>query len=297
MGSSQSSAVSSSITMMNQSITNVVNVNQNTAHATTISSNSFTINLGAPQVLLWSPPPGSNQPPVFSQPSSCKGCVFNLGQKITATQKVTLNAAITNKSDLQTQLKSALQQSADNATSSQQGALALSLNCQNSKTSINTSISNLVQNNITDETINSISGLVSSANSGIINMIGNNDGTVVNNPQEILTQQVVNLISNSLSANTSSTGVTTDASNSATATTTSKQEGLVDAIGGVISSIMTGYVLIILGVILCIGFVLYIFKDVIGGAVSTVAKNPELVAFGFGVRRILGFGRRRCSRR
>jgi hypothetical protein len=231
MGNSQSQSVQQTLTAVNSAVTNVTTTTTTTASAISNNINSFTVNVtdsfqcGNPDI------PGS-------------GCTLRGGQTINSTQSVTLNASVTNTSQLQQEITSALQSIAENESSSKLGALAIGFNCQDTKQSINQSISNFVTNNITNATTTQISGFVSNANTGILNLSGKwGAGTVFDNPQNIVTTQVVSLIMTALTTNATATAI----ANSLEATSKSVQSSTID---GIMSALAAMFGTAILGAVL-----------------------------------------------
>jgi hypothetical protein len=183
----------------------------------------------------------------MSAPPSCQRCKINIGQKIDSSQTVTLNASITKTSELQSQLSTALQQSASTLQKSQQDSLATAISDQSSDQNLNTSIENLVQNNITTNVTNQITALLNNANSGIITLYGNNDDMVVTSPQEILSKQVTNLISNALLTDAVKNAIGNDVKQEGKSVQDIKQTGLLSDImkplAGLIGGAMAGTLL------------------------------------------------------
>jgi hypothetical protein len=232
MGNSQSQSVQQTLTAVNSAVTNVTTTTTTTASAISNNINSFTVNVtdsfqcGNPDVV------GS-------------GCTLRGGQTINSTQSVTLNASVTNTSQLQQEITSALQSIAENESSSKLGALAIGFNCQDTQQSINQSISNFVTNNITNATVTQISGFVSNANMGILNLSGKwGAGTVFDNPQNIVTTQVVSLIMSALTTNSTATAIANSLEATSKSVQSTKIDGIMNALAAMFGTAILGAVLI-----------------------------------------------------
>ena len=269
MGSSQSSSVKQTVEILNKSMTNMVTKNTNSASAKNTNSNSFEIILGE---------------------KSDVECDITVGQRIKAKQAVKVMAKFKSEADLQTQMKTALKNSVDQASKSTQEALALSIGVQNSKQEINQKISNIVETSITNETVNEVNGFLDNFNKGILEIKGKlkcspGKGIVVD--QDIVTDQIVELLSEALIGNKITT--TTDSVTAADSkqVLTSDQKGPIDAIFKGIGSLFTGPIMVIGAIIILIAII-----GIIGKMVMSKKETVAAMAFLFG-RKKFRFGGRR----
>jgi hypothetical protein len=252
-------------------MTELTTKNTNSASARNINANNLTITFGENA----RPMPGVNP----------KLCSLNVGQKIKASQSVKLMAKFASKNDLQAQMKTALQNSIAQASTSQQGALATALNVQNSKQEINQKVSNIVETKITNEVLNEVNGFLDNVNNGTMEFKGIFPCPITVN-QEIISNQVVSMLSDAMIGNSVSTSTDTAASAASKQETSSKQQGVIDAMAG----LMQGPIMIIGLIVVVLGILAYVFR-------GTISKIAEKKAGAFGAmlfgRRKVRFGRRR----
>ena len=273
MGSSQSSSVKQTVEVLNKSVTELVTKNTNSSSARNSNSNSFRITIG--------------------EKGDVQGCNLSFTQKITASQQVKVMAKFASKADLQTQMKTALKNSVDQSSSSTQGALALSLNVQNSKQEINQKISNIIETRITNETVNEVNGFLDNLNNGELEIKGKwscaaSGGAIVIN-QSIVSDQIVELLSDTMVGNSITTTTDTTASADSKQKTISEQKGLdsiIDSIGG----LFTGPMIIIAVVVIVVAIIgaIVFFVFIKGGSKSPVAAFGAML---FG-RKKVRFGRK-----
>jgi hypothetical protein len=293
-GSDQKQAVTQTINAINSAVNSVVNTTSNTSNVTSTNRNSFTLKMDQQRILV----PGRTInrtyiPPILSEPYSCKGCTFNIGQSITSTQNVGFNTTITDQTKLTNDLSNAIQQTVSQTNSSTQDALSTAMSKQSNEANLNTNISNYVNNSITNEVINTLNQIVTNANNGVLLLSGNNDGSTFNSPQTVLNTQISNVISNALLGSDVTNTMKNSAQQTTTQTNSSVQKGLLDGL-------FSGPFLIIAAVIaVCVvGFI--IFKMVSGGSGQQAGGQSQaqqvgngLSEFGMQLSRFCGFGVRR----
>ena len=249
MGSGQSSISSQTNTLLNETLTNMVNSTTNKTHIQNTNNNSFSLSVG-----------------------NLEGCDINLTQEIKSSQDVTVNIAVTNVSELQNQVQNALTNAVSNSNKSQQGFAATSLSVQNSEISINNAISNLVKTNISNATLNALKVILANANKAVI-YIDNCKNSKIEVAQDMISSQIVNVISNSLVKNTQSTSAVNTVANTATSTNTSEQKGvseLVDSVGNILGGPFLIFLLVIGGG----GLVMYKGTD----KMKDTLTNPKVLA-------------------
>jgi hypothetical protein len=248
-GNKSSTSFTTNVSNINKTVTNIINSNTNSASATNVNSNSFTLRQ-SPQVVLV--PAGPYGPAIVSEPFSCTNCTFNMGQSIVANQKVKLMAKIESKQDLQNQISNALKQ--DNSTKSTQKSqfLQTASNSTSTATTVNEAIENLISTNITDQTVNAINAMLTNANSGIIELTGKNENLTINDPQSIVSSQIIDLITTSITG--------TSVKNITSNTSDIKNKDVNDQSGEGIFSLFTGvFKFIAMGIAAVVGIIVLIF--------------------------------------
>ena len=262
MGNSQSSNITQTLSVANTAITNVVSNTSQTNTNQVINSNTFTLNID----------PNAK----FADDVN-----INLGQKIKSEQKPTVSASVTNSSELKTQLTSALQASTESLSKSAMGALAIGMNVQNSSQDINQAISNLVENNITNNTTTVIQNFLNNANNGTLNIAGDFKKKFnLNNPQEIITSQIVNTIMGSITESAAATEVGNKMAAASKSTLDSKMEGIVGALAKLVGSAGLAVALIMMAP--CIGIAICIFACCAGKGHSGGGSSSPSPAAAFG---------------
>jgi hypothetical protein len=250
MGSSQSSQAKQTNEVLNESITNMVSKSTNSSSARNANANRFTITVGEKGEV------------------SC-GLVF--GQKIQAKQAVKVMAKYASKADLQTQLTTALQNSASQASASEQQSLATTIGVQNSKTEINQKIKNIVNTSITNEVVNEVNGFLDNVNNGTLEIKGKwncgPSGKIEIN-QDIVSEQIIELLSDAIISNV--VGTTTDSTAAAESkqVSDSKQTGMISDLG----KALMGPIGIILIIVLALGVAAFAFRKSIGSFLSGAVK-------------------------
>ena len=274
MGSSQSSSVKQTVEVLNKSVNNLVTKNTNSASARNSNSNNFKIIVG--------------------EKGDVQDCNISLTQKIVAKQDVKVMAKFSSQADLQTQMKSALSNSVEQSSSSTQAALATSIGVQNSKQEIDQKISNIVETNITNETFNEVNGFLDNLNEGTLEIKGKwscaKTGGAIVIDQGIVSEQLVQLLSDTMIGNkiTTSTDNTTSASSSQKLK--SEQTGIIGDFFKGISGIFSGPIMII-GIIVIIVAILGVVAKVVmskksaGGSADVPAALESLTKFLFGGKR------------
>jgi hypothetical protein len=252
MGSSQSSQAKQTNEVLNESITNMVSRSVNSASARNANANKFTIKIG--------------------EKGSVTNCNLKLGQKIQAKQAVKVMAKYASKADLQTQLTTALQNSAEQKSKSEQQSLATTIGVQNSKTEINQKIKNIVNTSITNEVFNTVNGFLDNVNDGTLEIMGKWDcaatGGTIDITQDIVSDQVVELLSDAIISNV--VGTTTDSTAAAASTQASEslQTGMISDLG----KALMGPIGIILIIVLALGGIAFAFRKSIGSFLSGAVK-------------------------
>jgi len=273
MGSSQSSSVKQTVEILNKSMTNLVTKNTNSASAKNSNSNSFRIRIG--------------------EKGDVQGCNLDLTQTITASQAVKVMAKFASVADLKSQMKSALQNSVDQSSQSTQAALATSIGVQNSKQEINQKISNIVETNITNETLNQVNGFLTNVNNGVLEIMGkyscaSTGGKIVIN-QSIVSNQVVELLSDAMIGNSVTTAADTATKAESKQVQKSEQKGVIDAFTNLIGTAGMIYIAIILIVVVGLIFALPLIIKAFSGGGGNKAVSFGAMLFG---RKKFRFGRR-----
>jgi hypothetical protein len=247
MGSAQSSTVTSTITSINENLTNIIQKTANT------SSNTCKTNQ---QVKL-----------IIGETGALVGCGISIGQVASTDCKLDNTFNIQSSSDLTTAITQAIDNSASNSQKSVQDFLATSLSVQQSNTSLSTYLKNVIQTNFTSETINkcfseaSINQNQELTINGRIECTSDEDNINLSQNAQlyILTECIMSSVIDIIKNDT----VAVDAINKAVSEQSSEQKGLSDFI----SSLMSGWALIIFGVlaVLVVGGILVYFLFFGGG--------------------------------
>ena len=274
MGSSQSSSVKQTVEILNESITNLVTKNTNSASARNSNSNSFKISIG--------------------ENGDVQDCNISLTQKITAKQNVKVMAKFSSQADLQAQMKATLQNSVDQSSESTQAALATSIGVQNSKQEINQKISNIIETNITNETVNEVNGFLDNLNLGELEIKGKwscakTNGAIVID-QEIVSDQIVELLSDAMIGNKITTSADDSTSADSKQKLKSEQKGVIDALFSGLSSLFTGPIMVIGAIIILIAIIGIIGKMMMSKRTPDVPA--AVMAFLFGSKKARFGGRR-----
>ena len=278
MGSSQSSSVRQTVEILNQSMTNLVNSKTSSASANNTNTNSYSISVG--------------------KGASVKNCRLKLGQKINAKQAVKVMAKFQNLNDLKTQMETALKNSIDQASKSEQQALATSLNVQNSKQEIDQKVRNIVETNVKNETLEKLDAFLDNVNKGDLVILGDWDcGTEgpIEIDQEIVSDQIVELLTDTMIGNSITNTTKSETAAESKQTSESKQTGVIGDFFNGISNVFSGpfkFIAIACIAVAVIGLIGIVIK------MSLSKKEAEKVSqevsnfFGFGRKRAR-FGKRR----
>ena len=264
MGSSQSSHVKQTVEVLNKSMTNLTTSAKTMATARNVNANNLTIEFGEKA----RPMPGVD-------PNKCG---LNVSQKINATQTVKVMAKFSSVTDLQSRMKTELKNSVDQASESTQAALATSIGVQNSKQEISQKVNNIVETNITNETLNEVNGFLDNINNGVFEFKGVFPCPIVIN-QDILSNQVVEMLSDAMIGNSITTETDTAAVAESKQTSKSEQKGVIDAFAG----LLTGPIMVIGLIVIVLAVLAYVFR-------GTISKIAEKKAGAFGA---MLFGRKK----
>ena len=176
MGASQSSVVQSVTETLNQNITNIINRSAATAKTTSVSTNSFSmLNYG-----------------------TIKNCGIQLTQKIGVNSTVAAIAGLNSESSIENLIKSAIAETVTQNQKSVQDFLATTFTAQESRQEMITKLQNIVQTNITQESVGDIMAMTTSINRGTFPNYGTIDcaGQQINVYQEIMVKQVAQATTN-----------------------------------------------------------------------------------------------------
>jgi hypothetical protein len=237
MGASQSSQISQTTEIINQSMTNLTQNNTNSASAKNANANSFYITIGE------------------------KGdvdCPIDFSQSIRAEQKVKVMAKFKNLADLQTQMKAALANTIDQQQELKQQSLATTIGVQNSKQAINQKIQNIVNNSITNSVLNEVNAFLDNVNKGKLEIKGKYKctGGKIKIDQNIASEQVAELLADTLMENITSTSADSAASAESKQSQKTEQTGIIGDLGAFFGNI---WVIMIL-VFVVIGAFVYKFR-------------------------------------
>ncbi len=268
MGSAQSSTIKQTISIVNESMTNLVSKNVTSGKATALNKNSVKL---------------------IMRKATVKYCTegIDITQKIDSKQAIKVMTQFTSLSDMKAQMTTALQNTVAQKNQSEQGAMATALSVQNNKSSIDQAIKNKVENNVTNENLTEINAFISNLNEGVLDMSESiiecdrsKGGKVVTVNQGIVNKQLVDMLSKAAIGNTITTDTDSTASAASTSDNTSKQQGMIDAF----SNLLKGPLVVIGIIVVILAILAYVFR----GTISKVAEKK----FAFGKRK-LRFGRRK----
>ena len=276
--------------ILNGIMTNVISKNSNSATATSVNLNSFTIQQMPPTVLVPAVPailtPDKTAilqpyiPAIVSKAPNITGCSIIIGQSIKSKQSVKLMAKITNINDFKTQIKNAIKTEVSNETKQKAAFLQTAANEASTATKINDLIDNRVETNITNETISSVNAMITNANSGILLLTGNvicPPGGSITNMQEIITSQIAELLTTSLTGTTLSNDIDDTSDTTIKNKIDQEGKGLFSGLEMLVYAAVAIVALIILGVIA---------KLVLSKGVSSTPAATA-VAFGKKLKRML----------
>jgi hypothetical protein len=235
MGSNQSSAITEAISEYNQ---NVNNVTQNITNASSASC-SVVQNVTV-----------TNNAPLY-------GCTFDIDEIAANVCNLAASAASTSNADLISELQSAVQATAAATQSADNDFLSTTFANQGQNTTINQAIQNVVQNNITT---NDLTTCVAQANLDQNGSFVNNapmycaaSNPVITFTSNAQQQLIGNCLSNAVIGAVSQDTAVMNAITAATSTQGATSKGL----GDVISSALSAYEYIILGVLCVVCIIIF----------------------------------------
>ena len=271
MGAQVSTQVATqTTTVVNRAMTNMVNKSTTSASAVNVNTNQIDLDLTGANI---------------------EGCDLDFNQMISATQSVKCMAKFQSVADMQSQLKAALQNEAKQASQAEQQALSLSVGVATGVSDVNQAISNYVETNITNETLNEVNSHLANQNGIEIKAKGlkmkctKGQGKFVIN-QGIISQQTAEMLSDAVIGNKLSTETDSDAK------ARLDQEAKLKATGiqGVFSAIG---LTIMLPLIICVAIIaIFLGPSLISGMgkgggmkMMKMVKFGKQFKFGFGGRR------------
>ena len=250
MGANQSNEVKQLTSVTSKNITNLVNNNTTSASASNTNTNSFT----------------------FENEGTIKGCNLKLGQKITANQTVKVQSKITSAADLQNQLKMAVDNTMKQGNTAVNGFLSTAFSNQKSSVDIQNILNSTIENNVTNDNVTQCNAILDNANLGKII----NKGTIkcgpngsINNPQEIISTQMVECYSDALNSALMKNELIAKAVNNVAQDNSSKNAGVAEAITAITSGLMMPFIILFV-IILIIGMIMYFMSS---GKKQTIKTN------------------------
>ena len=173
--------VNQTITSINQSMTSMVTKQVNSTSAVTVAANKLTVNL---------------------EGAKLRGCAIKIGQKIKAKNNIKAMAKFSSAKEMREKLETALKSQAAQESEQKTQALALGVNISSKTANINQTISNFVQNTITDEVFNETNAYLAANNALKVNMKGADvvcrAGEGIEIDQDIVTRQTVEMLTDTL---------------------------------------------------------------------------------------------------
>jgi hypothetical protein len=257
MGANQSSSVKQVTDITNKAITNVKNTSTITANTKNTNKNSFTLYIG---------------------PNASLECdSINLGQKINATQSVSVSQKIASTNDMKTLLKSAVDNAVAQNNASVNGFLSTAFNNQKSNTEIKNILKNEIENNITNENVTECNSILDNANDGKIEIYGSMKCQTLNNPQEIISQQLVNCFQDALQQAVMNNANIADAVNKSKQDNTSENKGISELASALLGPYAMIIIAIVIGLIVFIPLIIFALKSGKKGAsgkdLADIAKS------------------------
>ncbi len=204
MGNKQSSSIEQTMKLVNDTALNLMNSNKTSSNTKNINTNTFSLDIR-----------GNVGP----------NCPINIVNKIKSTQNVTFNSMVQNTTQLQSLMQQTIQNVAKNTNSSEQGFLATSFSSQESRTKLSTDIINKLDLKLVNETLNEINNIIENANNGTL-IIWKDCNAPITATQDIVSEQIAQVITNSISDAAMSLSTVTDAVNKAEQENKSKQSGI-----------------------------------------------------------------------
>ena len=250
MGANQSNVVKQLTSVTSKNITNLVNKNTTSASASNTNTNSFT----------------------FENEGTIKGCNLKIGQKITSNQTVKVQSKITSAADLQNQLKMAVDNTMKQGNAAVSGFLSTAFSNQKSDVDIQNILNTTIENNVTNDNVTQCNAILDNANLGkIINkgIIECEPGESIENPQEIISSQLVECYSDALNKALMKNELIAKAVNNVAQDNSSKNAGVAEAISAITSGLMMPLIILFV-IILIIGMVMYFMSS---GKKQTIKTN------------------------
>lgn len=274
MGSNQSSSVKQVTEVLSKNVTNIVSKQAQNTSGTQININSISV--------------------VFGEKSDISGCSITGTQRIKGSQTIDAISQYQSTSDIQNLISSAVDATATQNQKAVSEFLSTTFGNQNSSTDIRNTLQNTIENNITNENTQDIKAMVQNLNDGKWEFLGKvkcGANGKIDISQEIVMEQFVKAV----------TGLATEALmkneeiNKAVTKTETSQTAENKGIGDAISKALSGWAMMLL-IPLIIIVVLIVFLPKIlnssgaksllagkggsGGLLSSVEKNPGMLAFG-----------------
>jgi hypothetical protein len=148
-GSSQTSIVKVFNEAINKSAVNYINSTKTTANATTLNTNTFTLD---------------NRGTI--------NCPIDFSQTIQSEQKVTVMGEITNLSDFKNDIKAIIATTVAQGNEAVNGWLSSATGSQNNSSDITNKLNNIIENNITNENLTTCNALIQNMNKGTFTNLG-----------------------------------------------------------------------------------------------------------------------------
>ena len=265
MGNFQSSTVEQVTSVVNRAATSLVVSKTSQGAATSINTNNLHVTIG--------------------EKGEVKNCTTMFNQKNYSNQTVKVMVKFTDLNDMQTQLKTALQNAAEQANKSEQEALATALSVQDNVTSIKQAISNYIDVNVKDEAFSSVNGWIEQVNKfeyPINGKIDCSQGGSLTVNQENVSQQTVELLVDAIIQNNLHVSDDTTADNNTKQTNDSDQKGIFSGLSQLFSGPIMMIIIGIVVVIIILAILAYVFK----GTISKVAEKKAGVSFGRSIRKL-----------
>ena len=273
MGANVSKTQATQITnVVNRSMTNMVNKTKNSTGGTSVNANNITVDFVGAEFI---------------------GCNVGITQKINATQNVSAVAKFASTADLQQKLTTAITAEAKQATKQETQALAMGVNASESDTNIENNVSNYIETNITNETLNEVNAYLAANNSLKISarkmkVDCTKGGSFLVN-QEIVTSQTATMLTDAVIGNKLEQATESETDTKTSQETVQKTKGLVEGLTGLVSSL--GF-MILLPIIICvIVLAIFVVPMFMGGSKDTAKTAFGRKGFRFGSKG-LKFGRR-----
>jgi hypothetical protein len=272
-GNKSDSRAVTNITNINKSITNMLNSTKNSSIVQSFNTQSNKVRV------VW--PKGYGPTPQV--PKNVIGCSFFNEQTMDSKQKVSISLDLSSTTNLQKEISSAIKADQQQATAQKNDFLATTSNSSNSYTEINQVIDNLVETNITDETVNELKQIIKNFQGNELILEGPVDCTDSKSPylsQNVQTM-LVNQISESLTRKITNTSLSemmaVKAEASQSQTTAQENKGassLLDSFFNGIKGLMTGPIMIIGLIILVILIVIIVFRKVLSKKIEEMPVGP-----------------------